>query len=118
MELRNTHFKQSNRHLLGIIKALFPKWVYDFIHLPLTYERSSCSTFSPKLGIIRLFSFSQSGGCKVIPSYCGFNLLLLVSKGVEYLYICLLVICMLSSEKCLPESFALFFFFKSGCVFY
>lgn len=105
----------SNRHLLGNIKALFSKWVYDFIHPVLTQERSGCSTFSPKLDIIRLFSFSQSGGCKVVP-YCDFNLLLLVSKGVEYLYIRSLVICMLSSEKCLPESLPFFFFFFDRVV--
>lgn len=50
----------------------------------------------------------------VVVPYCGFNLLLLRSKGVEYLYICLLVVWMLSSEKRLPESSA---FFIGLCLF-
>ena len=78
---------------------------------------SDCPAASCDSGVLTRGSESMSlySAILVPVPYCGFNLLLLMSNGVECLFICLSVIWMLSFEKCLPESFAHFLF---GCVYY
>lgn len=50
----------------------FPKWLYPFLVLPAVFKLH-CFTFSSTCDIVRLFSFCQTSGCKMV-SHCDFNL--------------------------------------------
>ena len=72
---------------------------------------------SPAFIVCRLFDDGRSDWCEVI-SHCSFNLHF---SNAEHLFMCLLVIYMSSSEKCLFRSFShllieLFVFLVSSCM--
>lgn len=49
------------------------------------------------------FSYNHPCECEIV-SHCGFDLYFLNTNGIEYLLICLSVICMSYLEKCLFKS--------------
>lgn len=70
--LLNRHMSGIVGHGVGIYKTLV-NFLYHCIFPPAMCERSSCSTFSPIVGVVNPSHFSQSSGCVII-SYYGFIL--------------------------------------------
>ena len=80
--------------------------VVAFYFPPAAYE-SFRSLTSPALGLVSLFHFSHSKRYVII-LHCGFNLHFLMTNDVEHLFMCLLLICISYSVKCLLKSFVSF----------
>ena len=68
------------------------------------------SNFSTSLSTLGIFWFLESGHpnrCEVI-SHSGLTWISLIISNAEYIFICLLVICVSSLDKCLLKSFSHF----------
>ena len=68
----------------------FPQRLHQFILLPTVHKDSLFSTSSPTLVISSLFDDSPS---KVICSFTFLICILLMTKNIEHLFMCLLAIC-------------------------
>lgn len=60
------------------------KWPCRFALPPLACEHSNSSSASLKLGLVKSFNFSCSGG-RLVLSHCGFNLHFLLTKDGEHI---------------------------------
>ena len=69
------------------------------------HEGSLFSTHSPAFIVFRLFDDGSSDWCEM-EYHCSFDLHL--SNSIEHIFMCLLVICISSLEKCLLMAFSYF----------
>ena len=97
-----TFYFLKNLHIL-----LPSKCISLHSHQHKAKEGSLSSTPSPACIICRLFDDGHSHWCEMI-TFCSFDCISLITRGVEHRFIYLLAIWMSSLEKCLFWSFAHF----------
>ena len=73
-----------------------------------SHQQCKRDVFSPAFIACRLLDRSHSDWCEMV-SHCGLDFISLIMSDGEHLFMCLLVICMYSFEKCLFSSLAHFF---------
>lgn len=83
----------------------FPKWLHHCVYPPAVYEGNSLSTSLSTLAIICLFYYGHPSGCDTISPW-GFDSIFLMANDMDHPFICLLLLCIFSSEKCLFQFFA------------
>ena len=83
----------------------FPKQQHRFIFLPTMYEGCNFPTSLSTLVIVYLLYFIYLSVRELV-CHCGFDLHFLIANVVKHLFMCLLVTCIPSFEKCDFKSFA------------
>lgn len=94
---------------------LFPKWLKHCIFPPAMHEGSEFPVSLPTLVVFHLFSFGLFKLTAIIVGvkWCLAVVLIclsLITTGVEWRFMCLIAICVSSSEECLFRSFTHFLF--------
>lgn len=79
-------------------KNCIPKWFYHFMFPPVVYESSSCSLSLSTFGILSLSILAVFNRNEVV-SHHGLVLHFLGANNVEYLFTCLLLICITSAKE-------------------